>query len=158
MMVKNKEKINFLHDIIDGIIYLRTRKNILNIFEVFIALNFFIGLSINVPMPYIINNVLKLNTKFFGIIQAAFPVGMILGALIIKRIMNKYSYEKIIKSTSILLSVCMIAIGFSVILHYKIYNENILFNIFHRNHDISRYSHIFNRYTNFLYTTTNYSR
>lgn len=122
---KKKEKVNFFNDIIDGITYLRARKNILNMFGVFITLNFFIGLSINVPMPYIINNVLKLNAKFFGIIEAAFPVGMILGALMIKRIMDKYSYQKIIKSASILLSTCMVAIGFSVILHYHVHNETI---------------------------------
>lgn len=122
---KTKEKINFFTDIIDGITYVRARKNISNILGIFIILNFFISLSITVPMPYIINNVLKLNTKFFGIIDAAFPVGMILGALLIKRIMCKYSYQKIIKSTSILLSACMVTIGFSVILHYEVNNETV---------------------------------
>lgn len=122
---KTKEKIRFFSDIIDGIAYMRDRKNILNIFGIFIILNFFIGLSINVPMPYIINNILKLNAKSFGIIEAALPVGMILGTLLIKRIMFKYSYPKIIKSASILLSACMAAIGFSVILNYKINNETV---------------------------------
>lgn len=126
---KNKEKISFFADIIDGITYLKTKKDIINIFGILIALNFSIGLSINVPMPYIINNVLILSTKFFGIIEAAFPIGMILGALIIKKVMNKYSYKKIIKSASIILSVCMIAIGFSVIMHYKVYN-NIIYLIY----------------------------
>lgn len=123
--VKNKEKVNFITDIKEGFIYLKDTNNILKVFRVFIALNFFIGLSIDIPMPYIINNVIKLNSKFFGIIQAAFPIGMILGALMIKRIMDKYSYEKLIKLSSILLSVCMIAIGFSVLLHFRVYNEII---------------------------------
>jgi MFS family permease len=122
---KNKEQINFFTDIIDGITYLRTQKNIINIFGILIALNFFLGLSIDVPMPYIINNVLKLGTNFFGIIEASFSVGMILGAIIIKKVMNNYSYQKIIKSTSIILSVCMITIGFSAIMHYKVYNKII---------------------------------
>jgi MFS family permease len=122
---KIKDKINFFDDIIGGIAYIKTREKILNMFGVFIALNFFIGLSITIPMPYIINNVLKLSTKYFGIIEAAFPVGMILGALLIKRIMDKYLYQRIIKSTSILLSVCMSAVGFSVILHYEVYNETV---------------------------------
>ncbi|WP_242851487.1 MFS transporter [Clostridium sp. DMHC 10] len=90
---KSKENFNFFTDIIYGITYLKTRKNIISIFTIFIVLNFFIGLSINVPMPYIINNVLKLSTNFFGIIEAFFSVGMILGALIIKK-----SYEKILLS------------------------------------------------------------
>jgi predicted MFS family arabinose efflux permease len=102
--VKNKEKVNFITDIKEGITYIKDTKNILNMFGVFIVLNFFIGLSINVPMPYIINNVIKLNAKFFGIIEAAFAIGMILGALMIKRIMDKYCYEKIMKLSSILLS------------------------------------------------------
>lgn len=50
---------------------------------------------------------------------------MILGALMIKRTMGKYSYKKIIKLTSTLLSACMIAIGFSVILHYQVHNETV---------------------------------
>jgi len=120
---KEKEKINFVTDIIEGIKYLGAKKSILSMFTVYMSLNFFIGLSITVPMPYIINNVLKLNAKFFGIIEGAFPIGMILGALMIKRIMSKHSCDKIVRSSSILVSVCMIAIGVSVILHNEVYNE-----------------------------------
>ncbi|GLC30273.1 MFS transporter [Clostridium omnivorum] len=116
-----KDKLNLFADILEGIKYLKDKKNIISMFGIYIALNFFLGLSISVPMPYIINNVLKLNAKFFGIIEAAFPVGMICGALIIKKIMGKYSYTKIIKFSSILLSACMAAIGISVILNYKIH-------------------------------------
>lgn len=119
---KEKEKVNFMKDISEGVNYIKHRKDILNMFQIFIALNFFIGLSINIPMPYIINNVLKLNSKYFGMIQAALPVGMILGAVIIKKIMEKYLYNNILKSASIMLSICMCAVGFSVILHYIIYN------------------------------------
>lgn len=44
----------------------------------------------------------------------------------IKRTMGKYSYKKIIKLTRTLLSACMIAIGFSVILHhYQVHNETV---------------------------------
>ncbi|MCD2348019.1 MFS transporter [Clostridium guangxiense] len=121
---KSKENFNFFTDIIYGITYLKTRKNIISIFTIFIVLNFFIGLSINVPMPYIINNVLKLSTNFFGIIEAFFSVGMILGALIIKKVMKKYCYQKITKVMNIILSICMIVIGCSVIIHYKILNKN----------------------------------
>lgn len=118
-----KEKMNFKKDIQEGVNYLKTSKNILNMFGVFIALNFFLGLSITVPLPYIINNVLKLSTKAFGIIEAAFPIGMILGALLIKKVMATHPYGKIIKFTGILLSLSMVAIGFSVILSYKVNNE-----------------------------------
>jgi hypothetical protein len=120
---KKEEDINFVRDIIEGITYLRTKREILNMAKVYVVLNFCIGLSINVPMPYIINNVLKLDTKLFGIIEAALPIGMILGAIMIKGIMGKYLYGKIVKSANILLSVSMTAIGFSVILHYEVDNK-----------------------------------
>ncbi|MDV3428027.1 MAG: MFS transporter, partial [Bacillota bacterium] len=53
-----KEKVDFIKDIKGGIDYIKDKKYILSSFGVFIVLNFFIGLSINVPMPFIINNVL----------------------------------------------------------------------------------------------------
>lgn len=121
---KSKENLNFFTDITYAINYLKTKKNVINIFVVFIVLNFFIGLSINVPMPYIINNILKLNSNFFGIIEAFFSVGIIFGALVIKKVMKKYSYTKITKTMNIILSICMIAIGLSVIINYKIHDKN----------------------------------
>ncbi len=117
--------VNFIHDIREGFNYLKDRKHLTNLFGVFIALNFFMGLSINVPMPYIINNVLQLDPTYYGIIQANFPVGMILGAIVINRVMGKYSYGQIIKSASILLSACMVAVGLSVILHDTVMNETV---------------------------------
>lgn len=120
---EEKKKLGFAVDMLEGLSYVKRRKYILNLFGVFVVLNFFIGLSITVPVPYIINNVLKLSAKFYGIIESALPVGMILGALVIKKVMGKASYQKIIKSTNVILSICMAAIGFSVIFHYQIYND-----------------------------------
>lgn len=121
---KSKGNLNFFTDIIYAINYLKTKKNVMNIFVVFIVLNFFIGLSINVPMPYIINNILKLSSNFFGIIEGFFSVGIILGALMIKKFINKYSCTKITKTMNIILSICMIAIGLSVMISYKIHDKN----------------------------------
>lgn len=121
---KKKEKVSFFKDILEGVNYLREKKEILNMFKIFISLNFFIGFSINIPMPYIINNILKLNPKYFGIIQAAFPAGMILGAIIIKKLMGKYSYNSILKSACTMLSLCMYAIGFSAVMYYIIFKSS----------------------------------
>ena len=127
---KDGEKFNIFTDIIHGITYLRSKKGIVNMFGTFIALNFFIGLSINVPMPYIVNNILKLSSNLFGIIQAFFSIGMIVGALIIRKSLNKFSHQKIVKVMTNILSICMIAIGFSVIIQYKIYDNNNLYVIY----------------------------
>ncbi|ABR35615.1 MFS transporter [Clostridium beijerinckii] len=127
---REEEKINIFTDIIHGVTYLRSKKDIVNMFGIFIVLNFFIGLSINVPMPYIVNNILKLSSNLFGIIQGFFSMGMILGALIIRKALNKFSHQKIVKLMTNILSICMIAIGLSVIMQYKIYDNNNLYVIY----------------------------
>ena len=127
---KYEEEFNIFTDITYGVTYLRSKKDIVNMLEIFIALNFFIGLSINVPMPYIVNNILKLSSNLFGIIQAFFSIGMIVGALIIRKSLNKFSHQKIVKVMTNILSICMIAIGFSVIIQYKIYDNNNLYVIY----------------------------
>ena len=114
-----KKDIHFLNDFREGFRYLMERRDMCQITGMYIALNFFIGFSINVPLPYIINNIIKLNANYYGLIQAAFPIGMILGALIIKHIMEKIEYEAIIRTSNFLLSVTMVAIGIAAILFYQ---------------------------------------
>ncbi|NOW90307.1 MFS family permease [Clostridium beijerinckii] len=127
---REEEKINIFTDIIHGVTYLRSKKDIVNMFGIFIVLNFFIGLSINVPMPYIVNNILKFSSNLFGIIQGFFSMGMIFGALIIRKALNKFSHQKIVKLMTNILSICMIAIGLSIIMQYKIYDNNNLYVIY----------------------------
>ena len=106
-----KTTINFFKDIKEGLIYIKERDNLISFFSIFISLNFFIGYSVSVPLPYIINEVLKLSSKELGIIQGAFPLGMIIGALLIKKISEKFSYDTILLRASLVLSICMIIIG-----------------------------------------------
>lgn len=129
--VTEKEGIHFLKDFSEGFQYLIKQKEMFKITGMYIALNFFIGFSINIPLPYIVNNVMNLNANFYGLIQAAFPIGMILGALIIKRIMEKYEYETIIRRSNNLLSAAMAAIGIAVILFYQFQNAVFYLIYFH---------------------------
>lgn len=116
---KKNENINFYIDLKEVATYLKKQKSMIDYIIIFVAINFFIGLSINVPMPYILNNVFQLNSKLYGIVQSAFSIGMISGAITIKRIIEKYSHIKIIKYSNVLLSASMAAIGFSVIIYSK---------------------------------------
>lgn len=105
------EKIQFLKDMKDGLSYLVQRKNIMKLFVLLISLNFFLGFSITVPLPFIINTVLKLGSKEFGIIQGAFPVGMIVGAIVVKKITENVSYSLLLKYLCLSLSLLMIIAG-----------------------------------------------
>ena len=79
------KEINFIKDIKEGYSYLIKKETLKNTFSILIALNFFLGFAVTVPLPYIIHTVLNLNSNQFGIIQGTFPIGMIVGAILVKR-------------------------------------------------------------------------
>ncbi|MTI68567.1 MAG: MFS transporter [Firmicutes bacterium] len=123
---KNDNKgISIIKDIKEGFHYMKNKQGVIGLICVFIVLNFFLGLSVSVPLPYIINEVLKLSPKYFGIIQGSFPMGLIIGAIFIKKITDKYSYRKILLSTSQVISFGMISIGLPMIINSN-FNEIFL--------------------------------
>lgn len=110
------EKIHLIRDMKEGFNYLFERKSIKSMFMILILINFFLGFAVTVPLPYMINTVLKLGSKEFGMIQGAFPVGMILGALLVKKITERISYSILVKYLSFALSIFMILLGVPVLL------------------------------------------
>jgi MFS family permease len=111
----NKEKTNLAADIKEGFNYIWASGNIKRLFIILISLNFFLGFSMTVPMPYIINTILGLSSKAFGIIEAAFPVGMIIGALCVRKISQKLSYSSLLNKLSVVLSLAMLITGLPVL-------------------------------------------
>ena len=81
---KDHQRIHIIKDIRCGMVYMKDKKEIAGAFLFLTVLNFFIGFSVLVPLPYILNNILLLGSVNYGMIQAAFPVGAILGALLIR--------------------------------------------------------------------------
>ncbi|MGG2092139.1 MFS transporter [Bacillus sp. S13(2024)] len=112
----SNRKIHLIRDMKDGFNYLFERKRIKSTFTILILINFFLGFAVTVPLPYMINTVLKLGSKEFGIIQGAFPVGMILGALLVKKITERISYSILLKYLSCALAIFMILLGVPVLL------------------------------------------
>lgn len=98
------------------------RESLKNTFHILISLNFFLGFAVTVPLPYIINTVLNLSSKQFGIIQGTFPVGMIIGAILVKKITNRFSYSYLLKKLSSMLAVFMIISGIPVL--FKSFEAN----------------------------------
>ncbi|MED1411108.1 MULTISPECIES: MFS transporter [Bacillus] len=107
--------INFIKDIKEGFSYLIENERLKNTFSILISLNFFLGFAVTVPLPYIINTVLNLSSKQFGMIQGTFPVGMIVGAILVKKITNRFSYSYLLKKLSFMLAVFMIISGIPVL-------------------------------------------
>ena len=118
--IKSTAEINddggFVEDIKDGLTYIRKSSEIVKMINVLVILNFFISFSVTVPLPYIINNLLNLSSNQYGIIQGAFPVGMILGAVVVGRIIEKIDYMKLLIFSSITLSVAIALLGLPLVL------------------------------------------
>jgi MFS family permease len=114
--IKDKIKIHFMNDIKEGFLYIMEHSKIKNLFMILISLNFFIGFAIMVPLPYIINSVLELSSKEFGLIQGSFPVGIIIGALIVKKLTEKVSYSTLLRGICFILSILMMNFGVPVLL------------------------------------------
>ena len=118
--IKSTAEINddggFVEDIKDGLTYIRKSSEIVKMINVLVILNFFISFSVTVPLPYIINNLLNLSSNQYGIIQGTFPVGMILGAVVVGKIIEKIDYMKLLIFSSITLSVAIALLGLPLVL------------------------------------------
>jgi len=80
--------------------YIRTQKNLHPYILYLIMLNFVIGLALNVPFPYIINTLLKRPASLLGSIESFFPVGLLVGGLVVSKVIKRYSYDTILKRIS----------------------------------------------------------
>jgi hypothetical protein len=123
MEKKSEDKMDFIRDMKEGFRYLMQNKNLKGLFGIFVALNFLIGFSITVPLPFIINNILKLSSRDFGIIEGAIPGGMIIGALVIKKISERVPYSRIINIISSMLAICIIMAGIPTIFDTKMFSD-----------------------------------
>lgn len=88
----------------EGIQYFVQSPQIMKLAGVFVFINFFLGFSVQVPMPYIINEVLGLSPRSYGMITSAFPIGMILGALVIEPLMKRLDYRRMLEMALSLMS------------------------------------------------------
>ena len=108
-----------IKDITEGFKYMKTKDEIVVLILFFMAVNFFISLSVTVPLPYIINNILELSSKDFGIIQGAFSIGMILGAITIKFVSDRFTYNRLIILMGFGISIFMIVLAIPLMLLKK---------------------------------------
>jgi len=95
----------------EGIQYFKASSELKKLTSVFIFINFFLGFSIQVPLPFIINNVLGLSSKWYGIINSSFPIGMIIGSLLVERLLKKYDYNSLLMIMVIVMAICSLFVG-----------------------------------------------
>lgn len=107
----NIGKLNYFKEIAEGFKFLISKRYIIEILAIFIIFNFFMSFSVTIPMPIILNNILEIPAKSFGLIQGAIPVGMIIGAFMVKKVMAQYKLNSIFSVTGIIMSVNIILLS-----------------------------------------------
>lgn len=108
-------KLNYFKEIAEGLKYLISKRYIIRILSIFIIFNFFISFSVTIPIPIILNNILEIPAKSYGLIQGGIPVGMIIGAFVVKKIMAKYKLNNIFSAVGIVMSVNIILLSIPIL-------------------------------------------
>lgn len=104
-------KFDLRRDLMEGLHYIKKTDWIKNALLNFVIINFFIALCYSVSIPYVLNNIFHLSSRDYGIVQCFMPIGMIVGALLIKKIMSMISYTKLLVTTGASYSLCLFLFG-----------------------------------------------
>lgn len=113
---QNENLQTFIFRLKEGFYYIYRSDNLKSLVYIFAALNFFFNFTLIVPLAYLMNTVWKIDPGTYGIIQAAFPVGMIIGALLTEKIMDKISYNILIKNIAFISAVGVTAFALPIII------------------------------------------
>ena len=117
MKVKTSNiKINYLIEIKEGFKYLIKERSIVDFIIIFIIVNFFISFSVSIPLPIVLNNILMISEKYYGFIQSGIPIGMILGAILTRKIINKVNLNSLFQIVGVILSVNIILLSIPLII------------------------------------------
>ncbi|WP_034602279.1 MFS transporter [Clostridiisalibacter paucivorans] len=90
-------EMNLINDIKTGFNHLIKSEALMSAFIKLLFINFSLGLSIFIPIPYVLTNIFKLDSKYFGIVQGFMPLGMIIGAILINRFEPTKGYGYMMK-------------------------------------------------------------
>lgn len=123
----------FFSELKEGFSFIRSQKTILIIFSAAVFINFFFNFGINVPFPYIINNVIGLSPSQFGILSSFFPAGMLMGSLVLALLPERKNLALTLYISLLTISAYIFITGFIVLpFLLKVLSKNFYFfaNIF----------------------------
>ena len=102
---------NILKSLKEGYYYLIKQKDIMQLYSLFIGINILISFAIQVPLPFILNIMLKINPKLYGIIFGFLPVGIILGGISVSFFTKRFKYKKIFLTLSYIFGFLVTILG-----------------------------------------------
>ncbi|MFW5873705.1 MAG: MFS transporter [Bacillota bacterium] len=125
-------KESFLADFKYGLEYLAGRKEILGLFIIFLFLNFLYNGLFAVGLPFIYNQVLEVNGLLFGLAKSIFPVGAIIGSILINYIMIENNIKflgKTLTAQSCLLMLMGLPLSYFILDSYSTNNIYLVLKI-----------------------------
>ena len=124
---EKKESQHVLQELKEGIDFFKNNKVLFSIMSFSLIINFALQISITVPLPYILTNILKLSSSQYGTIKGFWPIGMLVGSIILSFMPPR---EKIFKYEAVLLSIfigVLMAIAIPVMPIFSGYSKNLYF-------------------------------
>lgn len=124
---EKKKSIGIIKEFKEVFKFLKTRELLIIIFGFSLFLNFFVAFGVTVPFPYIINNVIKLIPEKYGILEGMFPLGMMIGSIIMSIFKEKDKKYKSFIGSILLVSMTTAFMSLPVMPMFMNLNKNIYF-------------------------------
>lgn len=112
----SRPEISMKKSLSGAIRYIRGDDKLKEFIGIFVFLNFFLGFSLEVPLPYMVTTVLGLPDGIYGMINGAFPVGMIVGAIWVERLMKRFEYRMILLVTVPIMGLASVVLGATLLI------------------------------------------
>lgn len=111
---------------VDGLTYVKEHTLIIKIILIFVVLNIANSIAITVPLPLILMNRLHMESKDFGMVEGMFAVGMLMGAVLVRKVINKCDYKKMIEVILGAIALIMIGIAIPILPEMRIFSRMTL--------------------------------
>lgn len=102
-------------DIKEVIIYIKNNDVLRVVMPFSLSNNFFLVASFSVVLPYVVNNVIGMSSVQYGMIEGAFPIGMLVMAIIIGKLPEKEKKLKGLFVGIMGMGIICIAMGFPIL-------------------------------------------
>lgn len=100
-----------MEDLRFGAAYLYEHKDIFTLFSLSVITNFLFSGALMVGIPFVFKEVLAVTSQFYGIGQAIFPAGAVLGAVLMSLMPEVREYYRVLLVTTPVIGLAFILIG-----------------------------------------------
>jgi MFS family permease len=105
------EKKSIFGDLKEGINYIISQKWLMALGSFAVFLNMLVMMGLNVPVPYIVRELWGFTSQQFGILNTMFPVGILVGSLILSVLPQpKRNYKRLV-SCLLIFSILIVLVG-----------------------------------------------